>query len=137
MEEYLVRGAMLACQYGSHPRRLNLPQCHGVYMMEKPVVREDDCVVEKNIKFFGICQCGTPPEGAENVKLVAYGKDEESKENVEGPKCAPDIVGKWRAVKESTEISGKEKAVTMNSYLVCRCGGLIQPISSGQDYEEE
>ncbi len=31
-KEYLVRGALLSCREGSHPRRLNLPEAHGVFV---------------------------------------------------------------------------------------------------------
>ena len=42
-EAYVVRGALLHCQYGSHCRRLNLPRCHGVYTLQKPIVFKRDC----------------------------------------------------------------------------------------------
>ena len=70
MSEYLVRGALLACQYGSHPRRLNLLQCHGIYVGEKPLISETDCVVDENISYFGICSCETPPVNAETISLA-------------------------------------------------------------------
>ena len=28
------------------------------------------------------------------------------------------------------------KAVTMDSYLICACGGIIKPKTSGQEYED-
>lgn len=137
MSEYLVRGAMLVCQCGSHPRRLNLPRCHGVYMMEKPIIRKDDCIVGKNIEYFGVCSGSTPPEGAETITLTPYDKNSSSSgKNAEGPKCTPQIIEKWRCTNEESKISGEETAVTIDSYLVCRCGGLIQPVSSGQEYED-
>ena len=34
---YLVRGAELYCNCGTHKRRLNLPICHGVYTNGKPM----------------------------------------------------------------------------------------------------
>lgn len=33
-EAYVVRGALLHCQYGSHCRRMNLPRCHGSFTGE-------------------------------------------------------------------------------------------------------
>jgi len=136
-EEYLVRGAMLVCNCGSHPRRLNLPTCHGVYVLEHPVIREDDCEPVKNISYFGVCQGETPPDGAEEILLDKFVPEGEQStgEEVQGPRCTPDILEKWRSTKESTKISGTETAVTTNSYLVCRCGGLIQPITSGQEFK--
>lgn len=137
MSEYLVRGALLACQYGSHPRRLNLPQCHGIYIEEKPMIRGNDCVVDDNISYFGICSCETPPDNAEKVSLVPYSEDGNATGTVTGKKCCPYIVGEWRGISENVKVSGNEHGVTMDSFLVCRCGGLIQPLTSGQEYEEE
>ncbi|WP_310603815.1 DUF4280 domain-containing protein [Anaerosporobacter sp.] len=137
-EEYLVRGAMLACKCGSHPRRLNLPECHGVYALGKPVIDEWDCMVGKNINYFGVCLGGTPPVGAEEILLDAYVPEGEESTGVEvqGPRCAPCTIGIWKPVKRSTKISSQKAAVTMNSYLVCRWGGIIIPITSGQEFEE-
>jgi hypothetical protein len=137
MAEYLVRGALLACQKGSHPRRLNLPMCHGVYTSEHPIIRESDCKLDDNINHFGVCKSGTPPENAKTVAFAPYNEKESSKNQVEGPKCCPDIIGKWRNVHETSKISGEESAITTDSFLVCRCGGLIEPHTSGQEYEEE
>lgn len=37
--EYVVRGALLYCDCGSHHRRLNLPKCHDIYIGQNPVMR--------------------------------------------------------------------------------------------------
>ena len=103
-KEYLVRGALLRCSKGSHPRRLNLPTSHGVYSKEHPIIRKDD-YKEENISHFGVCQSSTPPEG-----------------------CIPNITGEWSTV--------NGQAVTMDSYLVCNCMGTIEPLTSGQEYED-
>ena len=47
---YLVRGAMLSCRMGSHPRRLNLPQSHGEYICDHPVIMDEDCTIENMVK---------------------------------------------------------------------------------------
>ena len=52
---YVVRGALLFCNHGSHRRRLNLPRCHGVYALKHPVMFKPDCVVDVNIPSFGVC----------------------------------------------------------------------------------
>lgn len=138
-EEYLVRGALLYCKKGSHPRRLNLPQCHGIYVMGHPVIQEMDCVPVENISYFGVCQADTPPEGAEEVLMDVYVPqgEESTGEEIQGPRCSPDIVGKWRSIHAPTKIKGEEQAVTTQSYLVCNCGGIIEPLTSGQEYEDE
>lgn len=57
-------------------------------------------------------------------------------EDVQGLKCIPDILEEWRGVKTKTNIAGDFPALTMESYLICNCGGIIQPVTSGQEYEE-
>lgn len=138
-EEYLVRGALIACSCGSHPRRLNLPQCHGVYALDHPVIHENDCVVGDNISYFGVCLGETPPSGAEEILLDAYVPEgqESTGEEVQGPRCTPEIIGGWNSVKESTKVSGEARAATTSSYLVCRCGGILFPVTSGQEYEDK
>lgn len=137
-EEYLVRGALITCSCGSHPRRLNLPQSHGVYVLDHPLIHEEDCVVGENISYFGVCQGDTPPSGSEEILLDEYvGEGQESTgAEVQGPRCSPEIVGKWKSVKETTKLSGENNMVTTNAYLVCRCGGLVYPITSGIEFEE-
>lgn len=138
-QEYLVRGAMLYCTKGSHPRKLNLPQCHGFYVNGHPVIRDTDCVPVENISYFGVCQANTPPDGAEEILLDVYVPEgeESTGEEIQGLRCCPNINGKWRNLHMPTKIKGEEHAVTTNSYLACSCGGLISPLTSGQEYEDE
>ena len=126
---YLVRGAMLVCDKGTHPRRLNLPKSHGMYVEDHPLIIDTDCK-EENIKYFGVCQSQTTPKGAETVRLAGYVPEgsSDTAEPVQGPKCHPDILGKW--------CMPYGQAVTSESYLVCNCGGIIYPISSGQEYQD-
>ena len=77
--QYLVRGALLKCDCGSHPRRLNLPMCHGFYTNNHPVIQEEDCEVGIHINHFGICVSETPPPGAKEVVLESYTRPGESK----------------------------------------------------------
>ncbi len=114
-----------------------MPQCHGIYVEEKPLIRENDCVVDENISYFGICSCETPPVNAETISLVPYSEDGNATGTVKGKRCCPRIVGKWRGINENVKISGDEHGISTNSFLVCQYGGLIQPLTSGQEYEEE
>ena len=41
---YVVRGALLRCQFGSHCKKLNLPRCHGVYARKQPMAHKNDCI---------------------------------------------------------------------------------------------
>lgn len=151
--EYLVRGAKLVCNRGSHKRMLNLPECHGVYIGENPMVHEKDCVqgidMQGNISWFGVCRserCQELPG-----KKVCYELTEENSadgtigETEPGKKCQPIIVGVWQDVYDKTRIAEswedeaeREKqysTLTTGSFLVCNYGGIIQPVSSGQEYE--
>jgi len=128
-KQYLVRGALLNCDKGTHPRRLNLPVSHGSYVAEKPMISQSDCGTQ-NISYFGVCTGATPPKDAESVSLIAYGEENAQADvkKVNGPKCCPDIVGQWNAIHGGV--------VTTDSYLVCACGGLITPHTSGQEYND-
>ena len=67
----------------------------------------------------------------------------EDGQNVKGYPCTPCIVGTWKDVYESEKIlrnnadatseGDKLSALTQRSFLVCANGGLIEPISSGQE----
>lgn len=128
-KEYLVRGALLKCRKGSHPRRLNLPEAHGVFVDEHPQVFDEDCT-NKHISCFGVCNSGTPPKGAKIVRFAGYAPEGSggAAEDVQGKECTPDIIGQWK--------SPYGEAVTMDSYLICACGGIIEPLTSGQEYED-
>lgn len=128
-KEYLVRGALLVCNKGSHPRRLNLPKSHGTYVVLHPMISEDDCG-EDNISYFGVCSAAAPPKGAETVNLVAYGEDADNKDAkmVQGLKCCPNVIGKWNALHGGV--------VTTDSFLVCNCGGMITAETSGMEYDD-
>ncbi len=161
-DEYLVRGATLICTNGSHKRKLNLPKCHGVYATNHPLLHKGNHLEEWrcdenncNITSFGIC---TPKEGiyppTEIKTYLRTGVN--SKDGLCGPvtghMCRPEIIGDWRTTYEKTRIvdngmfnsadrnraknaSGRpigEDTLTMQSFLICRYGGEIRPIDSGQ-----
>jgi hypothetical protein len=151
--EYLVRGATLICSNGTHKRKLNLPKCHGVYIGEHPVMHELECVSEAvcgrdkcNIAFFGICipETGSPPP----TEVKTYSMTEKNSKAgiaavVTGHKCKPCIIGQWRDTYDATKIvdngdkagrSAGLNTLTTGSFLVCRYGGLILPINSGQQF---
>jgi hypothetical protein len=145
-EVYLTRGALLYCDCGTHPRRLNLPVDHGVkielednYEAGHPFVTASDCKVGdyENISYFGICQAEAS-KGEETIHLIAYTPEgeEPSAEVQTGPICKPIITGKWENTKKSTKINDgtTKEAVTSLSYLCCKKTGVIVPISSGLEY---
>lgn len=139
--EYLVRGAELRCSCGSHTRKMNLNQCHGVYIKGHPAVHELDCVSGEgnHITCFGICD----GEDFETEEAVVVGEDGKRRR---GPKCEPKLVGIWRDSYDGTRIVDKGdkmqddlenpigcNTLTVGSFLVCQHGGIISPVNSGQD----
>ena len=145
---YLVRGARLACQCGSHVRSLNQPMCHGVYATEHPMIHERDCDVSPigHITFFGVCVSSTPPPNSpvvtfKKAEYDEYGEPIEGQDLgvITGPMCIPVIIGKkWNDTWPITRIvdnglkdpadAGKDKddpskgypAATVASYLRCK-----------------
>lgn len=140
--EYLVRGAELKCSCGSNNRKLNLNTCHGVYIKGHPVAHELDCIPgdRENITWFGVCDNDEIETEEVRVKLEDGGERQ-------GKRCYPEIVGIWMDTYEGTKIVDnhdegeaeenliKCKALTIGSFLVCRHGGIIAPVNSGQDLE--
>jgi hypothetical protein len=163
---YLVRGANLYCEFGSHVRKLNLPKDHAVHITKQPMIHELDCMPTElfNISSFGVCTSPgsgdiKPSPPTVTLKNVAYDQEGnvvdtgEDMGTVVGLQCTPMIVGTWQNTYETTRIvdNGDKdptdklkdddspdkgyEAVTTNSFLVCKCAGIISPISSGQVIE--
>lgn len=126
--KYIVRGAKMRCDKGSHPRKLNLPVSHGSYVNGKPVLNEADSKANENIAYFGICSSGANPNN-EIINLVA-----ESGGTISGKKCCPNILANWSTTKEETKVEGKA-ALTTKSQLICAFDGVIKFISDGQQDE--
>lgn len=141
--EYLVRGAELKCTCGSNQRKLNLDVCHGVYIRGHAVVHELDCIQgdKENITWFGACE----KEELNTESIIAVGDDGQKHA---GKKCKPHIIGVWMDSYDGTKIvdNGNKMAddfqnpvgcntLTVGSFLVCKYGGIIAPISSGQERE--
>lgn len=176
---YLVRGAVLECSCGSHRRKLNLPESHGVYIGENPMVNQTDCGVgdQANIPTFGVCESAGNPcrkslgeslrDGLISSLIPGSGvlvtaRDEKEKillvkedgTNVRGYPCTPCIVSTWQNAHGESRVShgggshycqnghshggGSRRldggpALTEQSFLVCAYGGLIEPVTSGQE----
>ncbi|MCT4508153.1 MAG: DUF4280 domain-containing protein [Tepidibacter sp.] len=126
---YVVRGARMVCSCGSHKRRINLPQCHGVYIKNQPKMNQNDCKHD-NIPYFGICS-NPSSSGAEVINLVSPDRGE-----IQGFKCERNFLGVWENVKEDCVIDGVG-ALKTDSYIICEHGGCIAFENSGQVEEEE
>jgi len=165
-QAYLVRGANLFCNCGSHVRKLNLPKCHGVYITEHPMIHKLDRIPGDafNIPSFGVCTAPSSnlidPKETVTYKLRNYDEQgnqidiEEDFGVVTGVKCRPIITQPWIDTHVITRVVDngdkdpfdKHKshhssnkgydAVTTASFLFCDCGGFIEPLTSGQEPEE-
>lgn len=166
-KRYLVRGAVLKCSCGSHERKLNLPESHGVYIGENPMVNQTDCGVgdDKNIPTFGVCESAGNPcrkslgetlrDGLISSLIPGSGavitvRDETEKillvkedgTNVRGYPCTPCIISTWQNAHEESQVVSHgggdcclpgDSALTEQSFLICAYGGLIEPVTSGQE----
>ena len=151
---YLVRGAVLQCRMATHIRKLNLPLCHAIYTGEikHPIIHAEDAVPNENVMFFGHCH-GTMGEQGDaetiDLEMVSYDKDllpSYTGTVKRGYKCNPQIIdNQWQMTHRETRItrngqpmseSNAVESVTGASFLMCRFGGLIEPLTSGQENEE-
>ena len=95
-------------------------------------------VIDLDVDASGISIDDINTDDAEKIILKT-----EDGQNVKGYPCTPCIVGTWKDVYESEKIlrnnadatseGDKLSALTQRSFLVCAYGGLIEPISSGQE----
>lgn len=150
--EYVVRGAPIMCMAGSHSRHLDMYRSHGIYVNNKAVAFEEDCIVDKNISYFGHCYspaCTLTErislKVGQVVNSVGVALQDVEESIYEGIKCVPKFDGKWQNTHLTTLIAkdgGAEifgdgyspycRAVTTASYLICEHGGLVYPLTSGQ-----
>ncbi|UHA74778.1 DUF4280 domain-containing protein [Paenibacillus sp. 481] len=127
VHQYVVRGASMKCDCGSHRRKINLPTSHGSYVNGQPMMNESDCKPVDNISHFGICTGAKNQSGA-----VIYLIAEETGATISGKPCLPAILSNWMKVKENAKVEQKA-ALTTQSELLCELGGLITFLSNGQD----
>ncbi|MBY6837957.1 DUF4280 domain-containing protein [Clostridium botulinum] len=123
-QAYVVRGAKMKCNKGTHKKRINLPTSHGTYSNGNPMMNESDNVVGKNISCFGICKGGCPSN--ETITVVT-----KKGRSVTGKKCQVKILKEWMNTKEDTLVDG-EPALTTDSTLICAYGGIIKFVTDGQ-----
>ncbi|AKG37434.1 DUF4280 domain-containing protein [Paenibacillus durus] len=112
LEAYIVRGATMRCQYGTHARKINLPVSHGAYYKGKPLMNQGDYKPE-NVPHFGICASPSNPSG-ETIYLVS-----EQGETIQGKPCLPVITACWNQTKADMLV-GDQPALTSASYLICQ-----------------
>ena len=115
-KQYLVEGARLMCTNGDSTAELKIPEGHGYYSGGRKKANCKDCVAYENIPCFGTCSKNGRTHQCEGFM---------------------DLAEKWVNTKGSSisaeQIDG-EAAITMTSALLCKKGGIILPVTSGQGY---
>jgi len=160
----LVRGCRLFCEYGSHSRQLEMPYSHGVSLKKLTLayaLDNKDCshCEDMNIPVFGVCS-STMHEQFNNTFLIGglintfnrtkiTLRSEDGQSNVRGFACQVSIVDEWfnpytqiqvatnESYQEDLETREYSPVITAGSFLVCRYGGMIIPISTGIELAEE
>ncbi len=115
-KEHLVEGAVLMCINGSKKSMLKVPVGHGYTSGGKKKANCKDCKKCVNISYFGNCSKNKKTHICEGFMNLA-----EKWENI------------TVSLKEPEKIDG-EAVITMDSVLLCKKGGIIIPVTSGQGY---
>lgn len=142
------------CNCGTHSRHLDMMESHGIYVNRKAVALEEDYKEGINISYFGHCKSPIKDltetislKMRRNVNTDGVGLSEYDGSIYVGVKCVPSLHTSWENTHDTTCIAedGEEgmeadectykKAVTTASYLSCRQGGIIYPLTSGQQDE--
>ena len=110
--EFLVNGAVLCCSRGSDYSTLDSAD-HGVYTDSSEM---GALANTGDKKFDGFVSCSKWNEEPLVAKHSCRFK-----------------LGEWRNVRKNVSINGKY-ALDTNSYLPCKHGGIISPVTSGQEY---
>lgn len=105
--EYVVEGAKLDCQFGSHMTKIKMPYSHGAFLKEKPQLNVKDSKRGTNITGFKTCS-----------KMLAP--------------CTPMINTKWINLEDCKLKIGGEEALVKDAVLFCAVGGRIIIVDSGQ-----
>ncbi len=121
--EYLVEGAKLICVNSSVINTLNIPSDHKYYIGGKKRAVCTDCKAGFNINVFADCRVNPTTHVCTGYMALA---------------------NKWQRFNTSTlsmekieQGKGKEDFPAMNSVLLCKKGGIIMPITSGQGFDDE
>lgn len=117
--QYLVEGAELACIHGGGRSVLKVPESHNYYSGDRKKANCKDCVEAENIPYFESCSL-----------------------NEETCQCQGfmDLEDTWinkNISRLSAELIDEEPAINMSSLLICKKGGIIFPVTSGQGYDGE
>ncbi len=117
--EYLVEGAELTCSHGSCNGKLKIPKGHHYLSGDRKKANCKDCVEDENIPYFGNCSLRRAEGRCEGFMLL-----DEQWRNTERPFHGFEV----------EHVDG-EPAIITSSVLLCKRGGIIRPVTSGQGYD--
>ncbi len=113
-KSYLVTGAKLRCIWGSKPAKLVIKDGHNFIADGRQKANKADCKKQENIPSFGVCKISSCGKNCRECMSLA-----DKWVNTSG--------NSWKLEK----LNGNT-ALTMDSILLCRKGGVIVPETSGQ-----
>lgn len=76
---YVVHGGYAQCPYGTRASRMVVPECHGTYIHDMPVMTVTDNKVIDNVQPFGYCTCMDNPDRLAKVKEIMKDVNEQTK----------------------------------------------------------
>lgn len=135
-KEYVERLMRIRCTCGSIDNYINIPQDHGVVAGEEqqPLMNANDHMAGEHIIHFGNCNSDLNPERVFRKNLVGgllggtllggVVSDFLEDTGIMSFKCTPKTDKVWKLPNEKHLIDGAP-ALTMDSCLTCRYGGII------------
>ncbi len=117
--EYLVEGAELTCSQGGCNGKLKIPKGHHYLSGDRKKANCKDCLEDENIPYFGSCMLNKTTDRCKGFMLL-----DEQWRNTERPFHGFEV-----------EYVGGEPAIITSSVLLCKRGGIIRPVTSGQGYD--
>lgn len=138
-KEFLVSGALMACEYGKKMVRLSKNDLSFVYCDDKEILT-DKAIPSSGT--FGLCHAPSLYNDGNRPKVTSKFSANESVTGKEvmdfGPKCTMEISQTWLGTDETLVIWDPNDKIyrsipTTTAYLLCYCGGgCIFPVDSGQ-----
>lgn len=150
---YVVHCADTVCSMGLRDSKIVLRKSHGVYLKNRAQMTVKDQDSEINVICFGGCRSAENPLTAAEAEKIAGDVKEATGQSFEkqvkdifttegegGSKsmqcvgeCTPEIVSvQWDKEKEDVSVEPGQNALMGEATLVCKFGGIIKIIGSGQ-----
>ena len=150
---YVVRGARIFCQYGTHVRRLDMPAAHGAFIRDKAMMNEADCKVGLSLNIAPFGGCHSPLNQGPRIDITVgpgeepmpTGFDEATRTAISPPPgtvipdvrlCVPILGNKWLDAEKETLVDGKP-ALTMKCSIMCAYVGVSTGETSGISFIDD